>query len=231
MSYQGEIGGRPATVSVFDHPSSFRHPTTWHARAYGLFAANPFGWREFSRDCNKDGSWTVSGGEKITFKYRVLIADGKQSSQELGQRVFRVRRHKVMSRRRWLIAGTLCLSTILNYINRQTFSMLAPELAKTFHFSHADLSSIFGAFQLSYALTWLVGGFALDLIGTRTGLAVAVVWWSVVGMATSLAHSVASFAILRFLIRHGRRCQLAGRQQSRGGVVPAARTRHSSSNI
>jgi Methane oxygenase PmoA len=83
VSYQGEVGGRPATVSVFDHPSSFRHPTTWHARAYGLFAANPFGWREFSRDPNKDGSWTVGAGEKITFRYRVLIADGKQSSQEL----------------------------------------------------------------------------------------------------------------------------------------------------
>jgi ACS family hexuronate transporter-like MFS transporter len=108
-----------------------------------------------------------------------------------------------MSRRRWWIAGTLCLSTILNYINRQTFSMLAPELAKSFHFSHSDLSSIFGAFQLSYALTWLVGGLALDLIGTRIGLAVAVVWWSVIGMATSLAHSVASFAILRFLLGIG----------------------------
>ena len=108
-----------------------------------------------------------------------------------------------MSRRRWLIAGTLCLSTILNYINRQTFSMLAPELAKTFHFSHSDLSSIFGAFQLAYALTWLVGGFALDLTGTRTGLAVAVVWWSVVGMVTSFAHSVASFATLRFLLGIG----------------------------
>jgi len=85
VSYQGEIGGRPATVSVFDHPSSFRHPTTWHARAYGLLAANPFGWREFSRDANKDGSWTVEGGEKITFKYRVLIADGKQPAQELAK--------------------------------------------------------------------------------------------------------------------------------------------------
>ena len=108
-----------------------------------------------------------------------------------------------MSRRRWWIVGTLCLSTILNYINRQTFSMLAPELAKTFHFSHADLSSIFGAFQLSYALTWLVGGLALDLIGTRMGLAVAVVWWSVIGMVTSGAHSVASFATLRFLLGIG----------------------------
>jgi hypothetical protein len=85
VSYQGEIGGRPATVSVFDHPTSFRHPTTWHARAYGLFAANPFGWREFSHDPNKDGSWTVGAGEKITFRYRVLIADSKQSAQELSK--------------------------------------------------------------------------------------------------------------------------------------------------
>jgi len=81
--------------------------------------------------------------------------------------------------------------------------MLAPDLAKRFHFSHADLSSIFGAFQLSYALTWLVGGLALDLIGTRIGLALAVVWWSVIGMLTSLAHSVESFAILRFLLGIG----------------------------
>lgn len=109
----------------------------------------------------------------------------------------------MMSKRRWWIAGTLCLSTILNYVNRQTFSVLAPELAKRFHFSHSDLSSIFGAFQLSYALTWLVGGLALDLTGTRVALAVAVVWWSVVSMATSFAHSVASFATLRFLLGIG----------------------------
>ncbi|HXE12003.1 MAG TPA: MFS transporter [Bryobacteraceae bacterium] len=108
-----------------------------------------------------------------------------------------------MSRRRWWITGTLCLSTILNYINRQTFSVLAPELVKTFHFSHSDLSSIFGAFQLSYALTWLVGGVALDITGTRLGLAVAVVWWSLVSMATGLANSVRSFAALRFLLGIG----------------------------
>lgn len=85
VSYGGQVGAQPVTVSVFDHPSSFRHPTTWHARAYGLFAANPFGWREFTRDSNKDGSWTVEADKKIVFKYRVLIADGKQSSQEIAQ--------------------------------------------------------------------------------------------------------------------------------------------------
>lgn len=85
VSYQGQIGSQPVTVSVFDHPSSFRHPTTWHARAYGLFAVNPFGWREFNRDPNKDGSWTVGEGQTIIFKYRVLIADGKQSPQEIAK--------------------------------------------------------------------------------------------------------------------------------------------------
>jgi hypothetical protein len=85
VSYQGEVGGAPVTVTVFDHPSSFRHPTTWHARAYGLFAANPFGWREFTRDAEKDGSWTVEEGKQIVFKYRVLIADGKQSAEDLSK--------------------------------------------------------------------------------------------------------------------------------------------------
>jgi hypothetical protein len=83
VSYQGQIASQPVTVSVFDHPSSFRHPTTWHARAYGLFAVNPFGWREFTRDPNSDGSWTVDAGKKIVFKYRVLIADRKQSPEEI----------------------------------------------------------------------------------------------------------------------------------------------------
>jgi ACS family hexuronate transporter-like MFS transporter len=126
-----------------------------------------------------------------------------------------------MSRRRWWIAGTLCLSTTLNYINRQTFSMLAPELAKTFHFSHSDLSSIFGAFQLSYALTWLVGGLTLDLIGTRMGLAVAVVWWSVIGMLTSLAHSVESFAIFRFLLGIGEGVNWPGASKAVAEWFPA----------
>jgi Methane oxygenase PmoA len=85
VSYQGEVAGRPVTVSVFDHPSSFRHPTTWHARAYGLFAANPFGWREFRHDPKQDGSWTLAENEKLLFKYRVVIADGRQSSEEIAR--------------------------------------------------------------------------------------------------------------------------------------------------
>ena len=76
VNYSGTIGGKPVGIAVFDHPSSFHHPTTWHARAYGLFAANPFALREFSKDPNKDGSWTVPEGQSLQFRYRVLIYDG-----------------------------------------------------------------------------------------------------------------------------------------------------------
>ena len=76
VDYEGVISGKPVGIAVFDSPSSFRHPTTWHARAYGLFAANPFGIREFTRDPAKDGSWTVPEGKSVTFRYRVLIHEG-----------------------------------------------------------------------------------------------------------------------------------------------------------
>lgn len=83
VSYSGVISGKPVSVAMFDGPKSFRHPTTWHARAYGLLAANPFALREFDRDDAKDGSWTVPEGKTITFQYRVVLHDGELSAAQL----------------------------------------------------------------------------------------------------------------------------------------------------
>ena len=83
VDYEGMISGQPAGVAVFDSPTSFRHPTTWHARAYGLFAANPFGLREFTGDPKQDGSWSVPEGKSVTFRYRVLIHEGKFGPPEI----------------------------------------------------------------------------------------------------------------------------------------------------
>jgi Family of unknown function (DUF6807) len=83
VSYSGTVSGKPVGIVTFDGPKSFHHPTTWHARAYGLLAANPFGAREFTKDPNKDGSWTVPEGESIKFQYRVVIYDGKFSPVQL----------------------------------------------------------------------------------------------------------------------------------------------------
>lgn len=104
---------------------------------------------------------------------------------------------------RWWIAWTLFGSTALNYISRQTFSVLAPVITTQFHLTHTDLARIFGAFQLSYALTWLLGGIFLDIVGTRIGLAIAVVFWSVVNACTGLVNSVAGFAACRLLLGIG----------------------------
>jgi ACS family hexuronate transporter-like MFS transporter len=106
-------------------------------------------------------------------------------------------------RRRWWIVWALFGSTVLNYFNRQTLSVLAPLIAKELHLSHSDLSHIFAAFQVSYALTWLLGGIFLDIVGTRLGLSIAVVWWSAVSFVTSFASSVNTFGALRFLLGIG----------------------------
>ncbi|MGH9327142.1 MAG: MFS transporter [Terriglobia bacterium] len=106
-------------------------------------------------------------------------------------------------RTRWWIVWTLFGSTVINYISRQTFSVLSPVIASRYHFSHTDLATILSTFQVSYALTWLFGGILLDALGTRIGLAVAVCWWSVVNMLTGFASSVFSFAAFRFMLGIG----------------------------
>jgi len=104
---------------------------------------------------------------------------------------------------RWWIVWTLFFSTVTNYISRQTFSVLAPLITAQYHLTHTDLAKILGAFQISYAFTWLLGGIFLDIVGTRIGLAFAVVFWSVVNMLTGFATSVFSFAAFRFLLGIG----------------------------
>jgi ACS family hexuronate transporter-like MFS transporter len=106
-------------------------------------------------------------------------------------------------RRRWWIVWALFGSTVLNYFNRQTLSVLAPLISKELHLSHSELSHIFAAFQVSYALTWLLGGIFLDIVGARLGLSIAVIWWSLVSVATSFANTVSTFSALRFFLGIG----------------------------
>jgi len=107
------------------------------------------------------------------------------------------------SRIRWWIVWTLFFSTVTNYISRQTFSVLSPVIVTQFHFTHTDLARILGAFQVSYAVTWLVGGIVLDAVGTRLGLALAVCFWSLVNIFTGFANSLTGFMSFRFLLGIG----------------------------
>ncbi|MBV8807647.1 MAG: MFS transporter, partial [Acidobacteriaceae bacterium] len=126
-----------------------------------------------------------------------------------------------MSRRRWWIIWTLFFSTAINYINRQTLSVLAPVISREFHLNHSQLSNIFGAFQFAYAGTWLIGGIFLDIAGTRLGLSIAVIWWSLVSIATSFANSAFSFGAFRFLLGIGEGVNWPGASKAVAEHFPA----------
>jgi hypothetical protein len=74
VDYTGPVEGQTVGIAILDHPDSFRHPTTWHVRDYGLFAANPFGYHDFGMD--RRGDHTVAEGQTITFRYRVVLHTG-----------------------------------------------------------------------------------------------------------------------------------------------------------
>jgi hypothetical protein len=78
VDYTGPVDGQIVGIAILNHPSSFRYPTTWHVRDYGLFAANPFGWHDFGM--GKSGEHTIPKGESITFRYRVLVHPGDTSA-------------------------------------------------------------------------------------------------------------------------------------------------------
>lgn len=83
VDYSGELEGEKLGITIFDHPLNPKHPTYWHSRSYGLFAANPFGEHEFMRDKTKHAGTTVKPGEVLRFRYRVLIHPGDTKSVDL----------------------------------------------------------------------------------------------------------------------------------------------------
>lgn len=69
----GTIDGRAVGIAMFDHPDNLRHPTWWHARTYGLLAANPFGVHDFERAKAGTGDFELAAGATLRLRYRVLL--------------------------------------------------------------------------------------------------------------------------------------------------------------
>ena len=89
VQYQGTVEGKAVGVVLFDAPTNPRHPTWWHAREYGLVAANPFGKHAFEGGTEEDGRYILHKDETLTFVYRVWIHSGHKSPEEVEQ-AFRV---------------------------------------------------------------------------------------------------------------------------------------------
>ena len=106
-------------------------------------------------------------------------------------------------RLRWWIGVILFASTVINYIDRQTLSLLAPYLKIEYHWTNSDYANIAIAFRVAYSIGQTVFGRVMDRTGTRRGLTLSVMGYSIVSMLTSLATGFFSFATFRFLLGAG----------------------------
>jgi ACS family hexuronate transporter-like MFS transporter len=111
--------------------------------------------------------------------------------------------HDRTARRRWLLGGMLFLVTVINYVDRQAFSILAPDLQDAIGWTELDYSRIVNAFQIAYAVAMVLSGRVLDRIGARIGLAASVVWWSLAEAAHALARTPVGFGLARFALGVG----------------------------
>jgi len=82
VEYSGPVGGETVYVSLHDHAENLRHPTWWHARDYGLLAANPFGVHDFEKKPKGTGDFTLARGERLTQRYSLRLASTPFASGE-----------------------------------------------------------------------------------------------------------------------------------------------------
>jgi hypothetical protein len=83
VDYTGPVQGKTVGITIMNHPRSFRYPTTWHVRTYGLFAANPFGWHDFG--LGKSGEHKLDSGHELWFGYRVILHEGNTDASRIAQ--------------------------------------------------------------------------------------------------------------------------------------------------
>lgn len=104
---------------------------------------------------------------------------------------------------RWLIIAMICSITVINYIDRQTLSVLAPTIRETFGMSNGAYSRVVTTFLLGYTISQAVSGKLLDRIGTRAGFMLFVGVWTAASMLHSIAGSVVQLMLFRFILGVG----------------------------
>jgi hypothetical protein len=81
MTLSGTVKGEDVVIGIFDHPKNPTYPTYWHARGYGLFAANPFGAKEFTKGATTL-NYTLEPKQSATFRFRILVHSGKLTKEQ-----------------------------------------------------------------------------------------------------------------------------------------------------
>src|SRR5215471_3549914 len=107
------------------------------------------------------------------------------------------------SNRRWLMISLVFLGTAINYLDRQTLSVVAPVLIDQFHMSNEAYSRVIFAFMLAYTIMNGIFGPVIDRLGTRLGYALTAAWWSAAAMLHALASGPWTLGLYRFLLGMG----------------------------
>jgi MFS transporter, ACS family, hexuronate transporter len=108
-----------------------------------------------------------------------------------------------IGRYRWTICALLFFATTINYVDRQVFGLLAPQLQHVIGWNEIQYGYIVAAFQTAYAIGLVLMGKFIDRVGTRIGYAVTIAIWSVAAMSHALVSTVLGFAIARFALGFG----------------------------
>jgi MFS transporter, ACS family, aldohexuronate transporter len=108
--------------------------------------------------------------------------------------------NKPVKNLRWLIAALVFLSTVINYVDRQTLSVLAPQLTKELGLSNIEYGWISQAFLIPYTAMFIVSGILIDRHGVKLVYAVATAWWSIAAMLHAVASSAMGLGVFRFLL-------------------------------
>jgi MFS transporter, ACS family, hexuronate transporter len=108
-----------------------------------------------------------------------------------------------VSKSRWVMLAFAFVATVINYLDRQTLSVLAPVLLERFKISATTYSHIIFAFMLAYTVMNGVSGPLLDRLGTKVGYALTIAWWSAAEILHAFSAGAFSLGIFRFLLGVG----------------------------
>jgi hypothetical protein len=84
VDFNGKVGADDLGIAILNHPSSFRYPTTWHVRTYGLFCANCFGLQDFDKTA-ASGEHKLAKGDTLKFRYRVIFHKGDEKAAKISE--------------------------------------------------------------------------------------------------------------------------------------------------
>ncbi|MEN6456238.1 MAG: MFS transporter [Prolixibacteraceae bacterium] len=104
---------------------------------------------------------------------------------------------------RWWILGLLCVAMAINYLDRQNFPMVYVEIKKSIAINDAQFGLLSSVFLLTYGTMYAVGGRIVDVLGSRIGYTIIIIWWSLANMLHGLVSGILGLGVARFLLGAG----------------------------